>query len=158
MFLEALLLLLVANGAPVLAYDLLKQRWAWPVDGGRRLADGLRVLGDSCTWRGWIVSLSATACCAWALGLGWGPGLLTATAAMAGDAFSSFVKRRRGLAPGDRVLGLDQIPESLLPLVVLHPWLALGWLEVMLELAAFMALELAISRVAYRLGLRKHPY
>jgi hypothetical protein len=37
--------------------------------------------------------------------------------AMLGDLFSGFVKRRLGMGPSDKALGLDYVPESLLPLL-----------------------------------------
>jgi len=153
-----LLLLLVANAAPVLTYDLLKGRAAWPADMGCRLPDGRRLLGDSCTYRGWAASVMATGLLAWALGLSLGLGIEIAVLAMAGDALSSFIKRRIGLAPGAMALGLDQIPESLLPLLAVREDFGLGWLEVAALTAIFLVAELALSRLAYRFGLRKRPY
>src|SRR5262245_45390103 len=50
--------------------------------------------------------------------------------AMTGDLISSFVKRRMGLAPSDRVTGVDQIPESVLPLLACIIFLPLTSLDV----------------------------
>jgi hypothetical protein len=38
--------------------------------------------------------------------------------AMIGDLFSSFLKRRLRMPPGSVAIGLDQIPEALLPALV----------------------------------------
>jgi len=43
--------------------------------------------------------------------VGWRVGTLVATFAMAGDLFSSFVKRRLHLASSRMAIGLDHIPE-----------------------------------------------
>jgi hypothetical protein len=153
-----LLLLLTANAAPVLAYDLLSARAAWPVDLGQRLPDGRRLLGDSCTYRGWVASLVATPVAAWVLGTPMTLGLKIAAFAMIGDALSSFVKRRLGRAPGTMVLGLDQLPESLLPLLAVREAFGLAWLDLILLPALFLLAELALSRLAYYLGLRNRPY
>jgi CDP-2,3-bis-(O-geranylgeranyl)-sn-glycerol synthase len=44
-------------------------------------------------------------------------GFIVNTTDMAGDLVASFVKRRLGLPGSSRATGLDQIPESLLPLL-----------------------------------------
>ena len=49
------------------------------------------------------------------IGLDWRIGALVAAMAMLGDLFSSFLKRRMGLAPSRQAIGLDQIPESCFP-------------------------------------------
>jgi len=155
---KLLLLLLVANGAPVIAYDLLKQRWAHPVDGHLRLPDGRRLLGSSCTLRGWLASTAATSAAAALLGLPAATGLLIALLAMAGDSLSSFIKRRLGQPSGSMALGLDQIPEALFPLLWVRQQFALQALDITLLVAGFIALELLLSRILYALRLRKHPY
>jgi CDP-2,3-bis-(O-geranylgeranyl)-sn-glycerol synthase len=155
---KLILLLLAANGAPLIAYDLLKQRWAYPVDGGLRLPDGRRLLGGSCTWRGWLVSAVVTAATAALLGLTAATGLLMALLAMAGDTLSSFIKRRLGRPPGSMALGLDQIPEALFPLLGVRGQFALQIPDITLLVAVFMVLELLLSRILYKLRLRKQPY
>ena len=156
--LELLLLLIVANGAPVLAARLLGDRAAWPLDAGLRLADGHRLLGPSKTFRGLIAAGLAGAATAPLLGLGWTLGLALAGLSMVGDLLSSFLKRRLGRAPSSRALVLDQIPEALLPAALLHQSFGLSWGEIALAVAAFLALELALSMVGFRIGLRDRPY
>ena len=51
------------------------------------------------------------------IGLPWNIGLVVAVWAMVGDCLSSFVKRRLKMPSSSMALGLDQIPESLLPLL-----------------------------------------
>lgn len=48
-------------------------------------------------------------------------------------------------------LGLDQIPESLLPLLVCMPLLGLSWQQVLLLTLTFIAAELLLSQALYRL-------
>jgi CDP-2,3-bis-(O-geranylgeranyl)-sn-glycerol synthase len=155
---KLVLLLLVANGAPLIAYDLLKQRGAYPVDGGLRLPDGKRLLGDSCTWRGWLASAMVTTAAAPLLGLAATTGLTIALLAMAGDALSSFVKRRLGRPPGSMALGLDQIPEALFPLLGVRTQFSLQAWDIVLLVTGFIVLELLLSRILYKLRLRKQPY
>ncbi len=49
---QAIALLVAANGAPVLINKALGKRWAWPVDNKLKLRDGRRLFGNTKTWRG----------------------------------------------------------------------------------------------------------
>jgi len=155
---ELLLLLLAANGAPVLLARLLGDRWAWPVDGGIILADGRPLFGRSKTWRGIAVGLAATALVGQVLGYGAELGLLFGAASLAGDLLSSFVKRRLGIQSSGKALGLDQVPEALLPLLVCRSELGIGWPAVALLVALFFGGSLLLSRAMFRLGIKKRPY
>src|SRR5215211_7692539 len=95
--LSILLLLGVANGSPIFARALLKERLAIPVDGGRKLPDGQPVFGSSKTVCGLVISLCSTTLMALVLGFEGSLGMSIAVGAMAGDLFSSFIKRRLGL-------------------------------------------------------------
>ena len=53
---QALSVIALANGTPVLAKLLLGGRWVWPVDFGLMLPDGNRLLGDAKTWRGVLLA------------------------------------------------------------------------------------------------------
>lgn len=156
--LKLLLLLMAANGAPILARYLLGSRWEHPIDGGRRFIDGQPLLGPSKTWRGVVAALLVTPIAAWLLHLPVSVGLIVAAVAMAGDLLSSFIKRRLRVEPSGMALGLDQIPESLLPLLAVRAHFALSIAEILLLTLAFLALELVLSRILYRLHIRKRPY
>jgi CDP-diglyceride synthetase len=162
MHLEALIKILVlvtvANAAPVLAKRLFEDRLAYPVDGNLKWFDGNPLFGSSKTVRGIVLSLAATAAAAPLLGLQISTGLLAAASAMAGDLLSSFTKRRLGLAPSSRATGLDQIPEALLPLLACSWALGLNALDIVMGVAAFMIGGMVLSRVFYRLRLRDRPY
>src|SRR5262249_24399228 len=49
---------------------------------------------------------------------------------MAGDLFSSFLKRRIGLGPSSKATGLDQVPESLFLLLACQPVLSLTAIDI----------------------------
>ncbi len=155
---KLLLLVLVANGAPVIAWDIFKERYALPLDAGLKLADGLPLFGSAKTWRGIIASLAVTPLFAELLGLNASIGFTIATAAMAGDLFSSFCKRRLGIESSGKAPGLDQIPESLLPLLAVKNQFDLDWETISLLVAMFFVLEITISPLLYQLGIRKRPY
>ncbi len=155
-----LLLLIVANGAPILVAWRLGPRWDWPLDAGLELRDGRRLLGESGTLRGLVAAVVATTLVAWVLGLGAGTGALIGLLAMAGDALSSFIKRRLGLPPGAKATGLDQVPEALLPLLVVAGplGLQLPWLDLVLLVTAFTLFDMGVSGPLYRLHLRRQPH
>ena len=117
LLLQLLILLMVANGAAVATKKLLGATFARPLDGGALFVDGRPILGPAKTIRGIVASVVATSICASLMDLGWKIGTLIAAFAMAGDLFSSFVKRRLHLASSSMAIGLDHIPESLFPLL-----------------------------------------
>ncbi|MEW6692263.1 MAG: CDP-archaeol synthase [Pseudomonadota bacterium] len=156
--LKLLLVLMAANGAPILAGWLFGQVLDRPLDGGRHFLDGRPLFGPRKTWRGLIAALLGAAAMAPALGLGAITGMLLALFSMLGDLGSSFVKRRLALAPSSRAPLLDQLPEALLPLLLLKPALGLGWLDIALTAGLFVLADIALSRLLYRLHIRNRPY
>ena len=158
LLLSILLLLGVANGSPVFARRLLKERFGAPIDGGRTLSDGQPVFGGSKTVRGLVVSVCSTTLVALVLGLAWSVGMVIALGAMVGDLFSSFVKRRLRLEAHAQAFGLDQVPEALLPLLLLRNRLELSELEIAMLLTEFVALQIVLSRLLFRLGIRDRPH
>ena len=156
--LQLLLLILIANGAPIIAAVVCGDWGARPVDGGRRWADGRRLLGDAKTWRG--VALAPLATGLGAVLLDWPAmlGVVIGGGAMLGDLLSSFVKRRLGVPTSGMSLGLDQIPEAMVPLLAVADAFALSWPDIVATVAGFIVLELALSRVLYRFGIRDRPY
>jgi CDP-2,3-bis-(O-geranylgeranyl)-sn-glycerol synthase len=155
---KLLLLLMVANGGPIIARHLFGERFGKPVDFGRRFPDGRAVFGASKTWRGIVASLLVTPPVAWLLGLPLEVGMLVGAGAMAGDLLSSFIKRRLGMKPSSKAPGLDQVPESAVPLLLAAPALSLSWRHLVLLICLFWAGGLLLSRLLYRLHIRRRPY
>ena len=155
---KVLILLFVANGAPVIAKDILRGRFQVPLDGGLRFPDGQPVLGHSKTIRGIFFSLLGTAIATPLVGLNWTIGLLIAGAAMSGDLVSSFFKRRLKRPPSSRAIGIDQLPEAVFPLLVCMKLLSLNVWDVIAVALAFLVAELVISRLLYKLHIRDRPY
>jgi CDP-2,3-bis-(O-geranylgeranyl)-sn-glycerol synthase len=155
---EMLLLLIAANGAPVIACNVFGNFWDRPLDGGARLADGQRIFGPSKTVRGVLASIGLSVGVAMLLGLGPAVGLWAGALAMLGDLVSSFCKRRLRLPPSSRARGLDQIPESLFPALAGHWYLRLSWLDVGLVVALFFLLEVGFSPLLFKLKIRDRPY
>ena len=155
---QALCLLTLANGTPVIVKKLLGRRWAFPLDAGVNFPDGRPLFGSSKTIRGVVSSMAVTAGFAPVLGSSVQVGGLVAVFAMLGDLFSSFVKRRLGFPPSTRATGLDQVPESLLPLLVCQKALSLTLSDVGIAVGLFFVGELIISRFLYLLRIRDQPY
>jgi len=155
---QALVLLALANGLPIIATRIFGNTFSRPLDGNAKFVDGRPLLGTSKTVRGIIVALLVTALAAPLLGLEWRIGLLIGATAMAGDLFSSFLKRRLGLPPSSRAIGLDQIPESLFPLLACYSVLSLSVIDIAAGCVMFFVGELLLSRLFFRLRLRDRPY
>lgn len=158
LLIKVMLLLGVANGTPIFARKLLKDRCAWPLDGGLRFIDGRPLFGSSKTIRGLVLALLCTTLAAPVLGFDWQTGLTIGAFAMLGDLTSSFSKRRLDRPTSSRAVGLDQIPESLFPLLACKDRLGLQLWDIALLVLLFIVLELALSRLLYRLRIREQPY
>ncbi len=149
---------MAANSAPVLANDLFRDRFTAPIDAGRKFFDGYPLFGASKTWRGAFSACVLTPIAAWVLGLELVIGLAFAAAAMAGDLLSSFIKRRLNRPVSSKAIGVDQIPEALLPLLVVQSHYALGIMSIAGIVMAFTLIEITVSPLLWKLGLRKRPY
>ena len=143
---RVLLMLIAANSAAWLAGRLHSQRSPAPLDFGLTAWDGQRLLGGHKTWRGFVSGVAACAMVGWLCGLGWWAGTAFGALSLLGDAFSSAVKRRLRRPPGADVPLLDQLPEALLPLLFLGSHLALGMLQAAVAVAAFLGLDLLVTR------------
>ncbi len=158
MAIEFLLLLLAANGSPILAKRLLGDRFTTPVDGGLLFVDGRPLLGASKTWRGVVAGVGVTALLAVLLGYPVFVGAWFGLVSLCGDALSSFAKRRFNVPPSGQAFGLDQIPEAFLPLWVLRDTLEIDLFAISVVVGLFVVGELLLSRVMYILGVRDRPY
>lgn len=156
--LRLLLLLGVANGAPILAKRLVGSFWNAPLDGGLRFFDGRALLGSSKTVRGFVAAVAGAAIAAPLLGLPPGLGAEVGAMTMLGDALSSFTKRRLAIPASGRATGIDQIPEAVLPLLAIRSALSLSWLQIVLIALAFFVLEIVLARLLFRIGVRDQPY
>lgn len=151
-------MLVLANGAPVVAAKVMGNDWAVPIDGGRLWFDGRPWLGASKTWRGLVAGALSCALFSWWVGLGFVFGLWFGLLGLLGDLLSSFIKRRRGLESSAKALGLDQIPEAALPVILAVFWLSLsGWAALFL-VVLFTFSNVVFSPILFRLGIRNRPH
>jgi CDP-2,3-bis-(O-geranylgeranyl)-sn-glycerol synthase len=141
------LLVVIANGAPVVISLLMGHRWNSPLDCGLRLSDQRSVLGPSKTIRGVLASVLATGLLAPLFGFSPATGAGFACLAMLGDTCSSFIKRRLGIASSHSVLLLDQLPESLLPLWFMQSTVGGTTAEILVAAAIFTLVDWLLIRL-----------
>src|SRR5258708_40002223 len=115
--LQLLALLTLANGTPIIAKKIFGSRFSFPLDAGTTFFDGRPLFGHSKTIRGTVVSILVTPASAPLIGLDLMIGAIVAGAAMAGGLFSIIARRPPNLSPSRHALGLDPVPESLLPIL-----------------------------------------
>jgi len=156
--LQLLVLLTLANGTPIVAKKIFGPRFACPLDAGIIFFDGRPVFGHSKTIRGILASIFITTISAPLIGMDLTIGAIVASTAMAGDLFSSFIKRRLNFPPSSRALGLDQVPESLFPMLACRDALSLTIADIALGVGIFFIGELILSRLMYLVHLRDRPY
>jgi CDP-2,3-bis-(O-geranylgeranyl)-sn-glycerol synthase len=148
--LQVLGVLAFANMTPVVASKIFGSIAVTPIDGGLVFTDGRRLFGSSKTIRGAASSLLASSIGAPLVGLPWRVGALIAIFAVAGDLLTSFCKRRIALAPSSQAVGLDQVPESLLPALACTLVLPITLLDVAAITTLFSLAALALQ---FGLGL-----
>lgn len=158
LLLELFVMLVLANGAPVVAARVLRNRWNAPIDSGRVGFDGRPWLGASKTWRGLVAGAVSCALFSWWVGLGPVFGVLFGLLGLSGDLLSSFIKRRCGFESSARALGLDQIPEAALPVTLAFFWLPLSVWAAVLLVVLFTVSNIVLSPVLFRLGIRNQPH
>jgi len=153
-----LLLIIAGNGAPILVRFILGNRMQLPVDFNRKFIDDKRVFGNSKTWIGLVSIPVASIGTAWLVNQAIEIGVLVGLGVMLGDLFSSFTKRRLNMKESSMALGLDQIPESLFPLLLVKDIVGLDVMQIAFGVVLFIIFELFVSRMLYRMHIRKQPY
>jgi CDP-2,3-bis-(O-geranylgeranyl)-sn-glycerol synthase len=156
--LQLLVLMTLANGIPIVAKKIFGARFSFPLDAGTKFFDGRPLFGASKTIRGILISVLITTASAPLIGLDLTIGAIVAGAAMAGDLFSSFVKRRLNYPPSSQALGFDQVPESLFPMLACRDALSLTIADIALGVGIFFIGALILSRFLFRAHLRDEPY
>jgi len=158
LILQLLVLLTVANGVPVIVKKLSGKLFAQSLDGGVIFLDRQPLFGSSKTIRGILFSIILTTAFAPLIGLEWKIGVVVAIMAMTGDLFSSFLKRRMKLPSSSQAIGLDQIPESLFPVLACQPMLGLTVLDIVVVVALFFIAGNLLSVLLFKWGIRDRPF
>ncbi len=138
-----------------------------PLDFGKKLSDGRRLLGDGVTVRGFAAGVGVGTVVGALQGLVAGSfvyhveeGFVLGLGAMLGDAAGSFVKRRMGIERGAPAPVLDQL-DFFAGAVVMH-YAVFGWLppaRIVLALAGVtLILHWLTNAVGYLLRLKEVPW
>ena len=146
------------NGAPILLTKLLDQIFSYPIDCNLIFSDGRPILGASKTFRGLIAALLVSILIGNIFAIPPHISLLFGALSMMGDMTSSFIKRRFGQVSSSMALGLDQIPESLFPLLGCKDLLGLSIEQIVVIVLAFCLIDIILSRLLFWLHIRKTPY
>jgi CDP-archaeol synthase len=144
---KLVLLLVIANGAPVFARLLLRRQFNQPLDRNLRFIDGRPLLGPAKTVRGIVSAIFLTSLMAALFDLSPVQGSLFALLAMSGDLVSSFIKRRLGITSSRSAPLLDQLPETVLPLWGMHPVLEETLQEACAAILVFVVIDWFVSRL-----------
>jgi hypothetical protein len=158
LILQVTILLTLANSAPVVAKRIFGDRFSHAIDAGLNWKDGRPLFGPSKTIRGVLSSLIVTSFGAALMGRGFMLGALLSVTAMIGDLISSFAKRRLGFPSSSRATGLDQLPESLLPLLACAYFVPLSVLDIATVVTVFVAGGIILSPLLQLVGIRDEPY
>ena len=148
--LQAFLLLVAANAAPVIVAKLAREQEAAPLDLGYILRDGQRLFGAHKTWRGLLFGTAACALVGGLIGVPAWIGIGFGAVSLLADALSSAVKRRLRLRPAAEVLGLDQFGEAFVPLLVFARALEIQLSEVLFVTLMFFALDAMMAPLRSR--------
>jgi len=155
---KILLLIIIANGAPIIARNIFRSHFDDPLDLGMHFFDKRPIFGPSKTMRGIFMAVMITPVAAHMMEINWFTGFLIGLYAMFGDLFASFIKRRKGYESSEMAFGLDQIPESLFPLLALKVHFEFSLIEILAMVAVFIIVELILSRILFYMHVRLRPY
>lgn len=148
----------VANSTPVLLGG------GAPIDRGRRLIDGRRILGTNKTIKGFAYGLllgslaglvEAVLFANYAL---ISVGVIASLGALLGDLFGAFLKRRLDIAPGNPLPVVDQLDFILGAILFTYPLLNVTVGAVLILVIATLPIHLLSNAVAYMLRLKNRRW
>jgi uncharacterized protein len=154
---RVVLFLLWVNSLPPIVSVVVHDRYGLAVDGGILWRDGRPLFGRHKTIRGVAAAVTGGILAFPWLGEAWWVAGIAALLAMAGDLVSSFIKRRSRFQSGEKVVVLDQIFESLFPLLFLNRYLVLDLKQSVLILLLFIVASSRCSHIWLHITGRPLP-
>jgi len=148
----------VANSTPVVLGG------GAPIDRGRRLIDGRRILGTNKTIKGFAYGLllgslaglvEAVLFANYAL---ISVGVIASLGALLGDLFGAFLKRRLDIAPGNPLPVVDQLDFILGAILFTYPLLNVTVGAVLILVIATLPIHLLSNTVAYMLRMKSRRW
>jgi CDP-2,3-bis-(O-geranylgeranyl)-sn-glycerol synthase len=133
-----------------------------PLDFGKKFFDGKPIFGKNKTLRGFIFGLAIGTAAGVVESLLFGYpvlfSLLSPLGALTGDLAGAFVKRRLGIAPGGLLPIIDQIDFVLGALLFSLPLNMVYWQLAVAVLIITPPIHLLTNFLAYKIGLKRHPW
>jgi len=167
----------IANATPVLGGG------GRPIDGGKVLRDGYRILGDGKSIRGFVIGVffgtmvgvaqfiaapylrpllaqfvTITPEMDYVLSISIPATFLLSVGALTGDVIGSFIKRRVNVKSGDPSPFLDQLGFIIMALIFAYPLLMPGPIFVVILILTTLGIHWLSNALGYLLGLKKHPW
>ena len=142
-----------ANGAPVIFGG------GRPIDLGRTLPDGQRILGDNKTFRGLISGIvagtSVGLLCSYIFSINLMPIALPASiGALLGDMAAAFLKRRLHIRPGSALPGVDQLDFVVGSMLLVSLFSSISVVVALILLVVTPPIHFLTNVGAYLLGLK----
>jgi CDP-2,3-bis-(O-geranylgeranyl)-sn-glycerol synthase len=133
-----------------------------PLDFGKNFFDGKPIFGKNKTLRGFIFGLAIGTAAGLVESLLFGYpilfSLLSPLGALIGDLAGAFIKRRLGIAPGGLLPIVDQIDFVLGALLFTLPLNMVYWQLAVAVLIITPPIHLFTNFLAYKIGLKRHPW
>lgn len=155
--LHIIVFLLLVNGIPPLIALLTNDRFNYRVDGGKSWFDGHPLFGSNKTVRGLITAICGGTLAFPLIGQAWWIAGITAFLAMTGDLLSSFIKRRFIVPSGKDLPIIDQLFESLFPLIFLNYFIDINLLQNIAVLVIFITFAYSSSKLWHYITQRPLP-
>lgn len=143
------------NGAPVIFGG------GRPIDLGKTLPDGQRILGDNKTFRGFISGIMAGVLvgmlCTYIFSINLMPIAFPASlGALLGDMVGAFLKRRLHITPGAALPGVDQLDFVVGSILIVSLFSSISVAVVVILLVVTPPIHFLTNVGAYLLGLKKN--
>lgn len=135
-----------------------------PIDGGKKMGDGRPVFGSHKTVRGFGVGVLFGSLVGFVQAATLGPilricsGILQGLGAMLGDLAGSFIKRRKGIKPGDPFPLLDQLDFVLGAVALSYLVEPFSLITFLLILSITPPLHVLTNVIAYLLKIKEKPW
>ncbi len=128
-----------------------------PLDGGGKWLDGKPFLGSHKTLRGSIVGILAgtiigTLQGSFMIGLSQGVG------AILGDLISSFLKRRKDIAPGESFPLLDQLDFIIVAVILSQQFTTASLQEIITIIIVTIPIHYFMNYVSWLIKMKEHPW
>lgn len=155
-----------ANSFPVIV-NKISGKYSYPIDFGKKLGDGKRILGDGKTWNGLFSGIFIAGVVGYIqssfqlpefMQMSLQLGILLGAGALFGDLVKSFFKRRFGLKRGKSWFPFDQIDFVLGAFVFSMILVPFNWKYLVILLIITPAVHWLTNFIGFKLKIKKEPW